>query len=165
MADCLICADIFELAGRIPAGQRLLGLDVGDKTVGLAIADPGMTVASPLWTLERKKLAPIVDAIAELARTEQVGGLVAGLPVSMDGSLGPQAQAVQDFTTELAGRLGLPAAFWDERLSTSAVERVLISEADMNRKRRKQVVDKMAAAYILQGAIDAVSIRRRMPPA
>ena len=103
-----------------------------------------------------KKLGPVIDDIARLAENEHVGGLLAGLPVSMDGTEGPRAQATRDITMEIATRLGLPAAFWDERLSTAAVERFLVTEADMTRKRRKDVVDKMAAAYILQGALDSL---------
>ncbi len=158
-----IADDVFDLAGRIAPGSRLLGLDVGEKTVGLAIADPRMTIASPLKTLERRKFAAVVQDLSGIVRAEKVGGLVAGLPVSMDGTLGPKAKSVTDFTAELSARLGIPAAFWDERLSTSAVERILIEGADMSRKRRKEVVDKMAAAYILQGAIDAIRIRLGPP--
>ena len=154
--------DIVALAGRLAEGERLLGLDVGAKTVGLALSDRGLTVASPLETLRRAKLADDVAALSDLCAARAVGGLVVGLPVNMDGSEGPRCQSVRQFTANLADRgLDLPAAFWDERLSTAAVERLLIAEADMTRKRRAQVVDKMAAAYILQGALDALAARRR----
>jgi putative Holliday junction resolvase len=154
--------DIAALAERLAEGERLLGLDVGAKTVGLALSDRGLTVASPLETLRRGKLADDVAALGELCRACGVGGLVLGLPVNMDGSEGPRCQSVRQFAANLAERgLDLPTAFWDERLSTAAVERLLINEADMTRKRRAQVVDKMAAAYILQGALDALSIQRR----
>jgi putative Holliday junction resolvase len=154
--------DIVDLAGRLAAGERLLGLDVGEKTVGLAISDRGLAVASPLETLKRGRLADDVAALAAICRDRAVGGLVVGLPVNMDGSEGPRCQSVRQFVANLAARgLDLPAAFWDERLSTAAVERLLIAEADMTRRRRGQVVDKMAAAYILQGALDARSARRR----
>jgi len=155
MGTPIIFDNVQELAAALPKGGRLLGLDIGDKTVGVAISDPMFMLASPLKTLERgKKLAPTLDALRRLVEGEEVAGLVAGLPVSMDGTEGPRAQATRDLTLEFAKALGLPAAFWDERLSTAAVERFLIGEADMTRKRRKDVVDKMAAAYILQGALD-----------
>jgi putative Holliday junction resolvase len=154
--------DIVALAGRLAEGERLLGLDVGAKTIGLALSDRGLTVASPLETLRRAKLADDVAALSDLCAARAVGGLVVGLPVNMDGSEGPRCQSVRQFAANLADRgLDLPVAFWDERLSTAAVERLLIAEADMTRKRRAQVVDKMAAAYILQGALDALAARRR----
>ncbi len=154
--------DIVALAGRLAKGERLLGLDVGSKTIGLALSDRGLMVASPLETLRRAKLADDVAALSDLCEARAVGGLVVGLPVNMDGSEGPRCQSVRQFAANLADRgLDLPAAFWDERLSTAAVERLLIAEADMTRKRRAQVVDKMAAAYILQGALDALAARRR----
>jgi len=150
--------DIVDLAEHLAKGERLLGLDVGAKTVGLALSDRGLTVASPLETLRRGKLADDVAMLRDLCQGRVVGGLVVGLPVNMDGSEGPRCQSVRQFAANLADRgLDLPAAFWDERLSTAAVERLLIAEADMTRKRRAQVVDKMAAAYILQGALDALA--------
>ena len=154
----MIAHDIVDLAGRLAKGERLLGLDVGEKTVGLAISDRGLAVASPLETLKRGKLADDVAALGQVCRERTIGGLLVGLPVNMDGSEGPRCQSVRQFVANLAEHgLGLPAAFWDERLSTAAVERLLIAEADMTRKRRGQVVDKMAAAYILQGALDALA--------
>ena len=150
-----------ELAGRLARGERLLGLDVGAKTVGLALSDKGLAVASPLETLRRGKLGDDVAALAAVCEDRGVGGLVLGLPVNMDGSEGPRCQSVRQFAANLTERgLDLPRAFWDERLSTAAVERLLIDEADMTRKRRGQVVDKMAAAYILQGALDALAAQR-----
>ncbi len=158
--------DIVALADRLAAGERLLGLDVGAKTIGLAVSDRGLTVASPLETLRRGKLADDVAMLRDLCQARAVGGLVVGLPVNMDGSEGPRCQSMRQFVANLAERgLDLPAAFWDERLSTAAVERLLIAEADMTRKRRGQVVDKMAAAYILQGALDALAVQRRGGPA
>ncbi len=158
--------DIVALADRLAKGERLLGLDVGAKTVGLALSDRGLTVASPLETLRRGKLADDVAALSDLCQARTVGGLVVGLPVNMDGSEGPRCQSVRQFVANLAERgLDLPAAFWDERLSTAAVERLLIAEADMTRKRRGEVVDKMAAAYIMQGALDALAAQRRSGPA
>ncbi len=155
-------ADIVDLAGKLATGERLLGLDVGAKTVGLALSDRGLVVASPLETLRRGKFADDVAALGKICRERSVGGLVLGLPVNMDGSEGPRCQSVRQFAANLAERgLNLPLAFWDERLSTAAVERLLTEEADMTRRRRGQVVDKMAAAYILQGALDALSAQRR----
>jgi putative Holliday junction resolvase len=147
-----------DLAARVDRGKRLLGLDLGEKTIGVAISNRGLTVASPLETIRRGKFTQDAAALAELCDERGVGGLVLGLPVNMDGSEGPRCQSVRQFAAnlgELAG-IALPVAFWDERLSTAAVERLLVDEADMSRRRRGQVVDKMAAAYILQGALDAL---------
>ncbi len=148
-----------ELPGRLAPRQRLLGLDLGAKTIGLAISDTGLKVASPLETLRRGKFTGDAKALAKLCAERAVGGLVLGLPVNMDGSEGPRCHSVRQFAANLAdvAGLALPVAFWDERLSTAAVERLLVDEADMSRKRRAQVVDKMAAAYILQGALDALA--------
>jgi putative Holliday junction resolvase len=158
----VIVQDIIDLAENLAKGERLLGLDVGAKTVGLALSDRGLAVASPLETLARGKLGDDVAALGAICRDRTVGGLVIGLPVNMDGSEGPRCQSVRQFAANLAERgLDLPAAYWDERLSTAAVERLLIAEADMTRKRRGQVVDKMAAAYILQGALDALATQRK----
>ena len=158
----MILHDVVALAAGLAEGTRLLGLDVGEKTVGLAISDRGLAVASPLETLKRGKLAADVAALQALCEDRKVGGLVIGLPVNMDGSEGPRCQSTRQFAVNLAERgLGLPSAFWDERLSTAAVERLLIDEADLSRKRRGQVVDKMAAAYILQGALDALASHRQ----
>ncbi len=150
-----------ELPARLPAGTRLLGLDLGEKTIGLAISDRDFKVASPLETLRRAKFTQNAAALAEICVERRVGGLVLGLPVNMDGSEGPRCQSVRQFARNLeqVAGLDLPAAFWDERLSTAAIERLLVQEADMSRRRRAQVVDKMAAAYILQGALD--SLRHR----
>ncbi len=155
-----------ELAARLGRGQRLLGLDVGTKTIGMAVADPGLIVASPIGTLRRTKFTQDARELAKTIRDYTIGGLVIGLPLNMDGSEGPRAESTRAFANNLMERadlLGWDAeiAFWDERLSTSAVERFMIGEADMTRKRRDEVVDKMAAAYILQGALDALAHRRR----
>ncbi len=157
-------APLEELPGRLVRGRRLLGLDLGEKTIGLAISDRRLTVASPLATLRRAKFTKDAEALAKVCASEAVGGLVLGLPVNMDGSEGPRCQSVRQFAANLIEIAGfdLPITFWDERLSTAAIQRLLIAEADMSRKRRGQVVDKMAAAYILQGALDALG---RAPPA
>jgi len=139
-------------------GQRLIGLDLGSKTIGVALSDVGLMLASPHTALRRGKLAANAGQIAALARLKNAGGVVIGLPLSMDGTLGPAAQAARDWARALADASNLPIALWDERLSSAAVNRFLIAEADMTRQRRAQVVDKMAAAYILQAALDASAV-------
>jgi putative holliday junction resolvase len=150
------------LKARLTPGQRLLGLDLGEKTIGVAISDPGLTVASPIDTVRRTKFTEDVKQLAKMIQGREVGGLVIGLPINMDGTQGPRCQSVRHFAENLVKRadlLGLEPeiAFWDERMSTVAVQRLLISEADMTRAKRAQSVDKMAAAYILQGALDALN--------
>ena len=154
---------VTELPGRLAKGERLLGLDPGSKTIGLAISDSALTVASPLETIKRGKFTQDARRLAEICREYRVGGLVIGLPVNMDGSEGARCQSVRQLARNLTEKAGFtqPIAFWDERLSTAAVERFLIDEADMTRKRRAAVVDKMAAAYILQGALDAIARQRQ----
>ena len=145
-----------DLPRRVPRGTRLLGLDVGTRTIGLALSDATWTVATPARTLARTRLAADLRTLATLVAELEVGGLVVGLPVQMDGTEGPRSQSVRQFVRDLTRALDRPAAFWDERLSTAAVERTLIGEADLSRKRRKQVVERAAAAWILQGALDAL---------
>jgi putative holliday junction resolvase len=144
-----------DLRGRLASGQRLLGLDPGARTIGVALSDVTLMLATPYGAVARGKLAANAAEIARIARREGAGGLVVGLPLSLDGSVGPAAQAARDWTHALSEATGLPAALWDERLSSSAVNRFLIDEADMTRKRRAAIVDKMAAAYMLQAALDA----------
>ncbi len=141
----------------LPRQVRLLGLDVGEKTIGLAISDSAQSIASPVETIRRSKFAKDAERLKQLIAERRVGGLVLGLPVNMDGSEGPRCQSTRQFARNLQSMAGiaLPLAFWDERLSTRAVERFLIDEQDMTRKRRAEVIDKLAAAYILQGALDA----------
>ncbi len=148
--------EIGRIKGLLKPGQRLLGLDIGSKTIGLALSDVTLMLASPAETIKRGKFTEDMEKLNRLIAAEDVGGLVLGLPVQMDGAEGPRAQSVRQFAENLLERMDFPLAFWDERLSTAAVERVLIDEADMTRKRRADVVDKMAAAYILQGALDAM---------
>jgi putative Holliday junction resolvase len=150
-------ARLQPIAGRKP---RLLGVDYGSKVVGLAVSDPGLRVASPLTSLVRKKFAEDAATVSRLIRDNDIGGIVLGLPRNMDGSEGASAQAARAFVRTLAQHgafsdAEMPVVLWDERLSTAAVERFLISD-DMSRSRRDKVVDKMAAAYILQGALDAI---------
>ena len=148
--------DLADLKAALGAGQRWLGLDVGSKTIGLALSDTTLTVATPLETVRRRKFTVDAQRLGDVCREHEVGGLVIGLPVNMDGSEGPRCQSVRQFGRNLEGPLGLPYAFWDERLSTAAVTRTLL-EADASRARRAQLVDKMAAAYILQGALDSLA--------
>ncbi|HEX6978068.1 MAG TPA: Holliday junction resolvase RuvX [Alphaproteobacteria bacterium] len=142
-----------DLAAALPRGARLLGLDVGTKTVGLALSDTTLTIATPLETLRRGKFAADAETLRTIVARHNVGGFVVGLPVNMDGTEGPRAQSVRAFAKNLLGRIDLPLAFWDERLSTAAVTRTMI-EADLSRARRSELVDKAAAAYILQGLLD-----------
>jgi putative Holliday junction resolvase len=149
--------DVHELARALRAGQRLLGLDVGAKTIGVALSDAGRMIASPHSTIRRhRRFAEDAAALARLVADNEVGGFVIGLPINMDGSEGPRCQSVRQFAENLLARIDTLAAFWDERLSTVAAERTLL-EADVSRKRRSEVIDKMAAALILQGALDAMA--------
>ncbi len=144
-----------ELKQRLAREQRLLGLDLGSKTIGLALSDVGRVIATPLLTIAHTKFTQDVKTLFQIIDREGVGGLVIGLPVSMDGTEGPRCQSVRQFAANLLALRDLPVAFWDERWSTAAVTRTLL-EADTSRRRRAEVVDKMAAAYILQGALDAI---------
>jgi putative Holliday junction resolvase len=144
---------VAELKSLLASNARLIGFDLGEKTIGLALSDPMRTVATPLETLKRGKFGTDATLIESLIRKHGVGGIVIGLPLNMDGTDGPSAQSARAFGRNLAARSELPIVFWDERLSTAAVTRTLI-DADASRKRRSEVVDKMAAAYILQGVLD-----------
>lgn len=145
--------DLAQLKTAIPPGARLLGLDLGEKTIGLALSDTLLSVATPLETLKRSKFSANAEELRRLIKAHGVGGLVVGLPLNMDGSEGPSAQSARAFARNFAALSDVAIVFWDERLSTAAVTRTLL-EADSSRKRRSEVVDKMAAAYILQGALD-----------
>ena len=144
-----------ELRTHLGRDQRLIGIDPGRRIIGVALSDVSLTLASPYGSLKRGKLRDNAAEIAAIASKEGAGGLVVGLPLSMDGSVGPAAQAARDWALALSEATGLPVALWDERLSSSAVNRFLIEEADMTRHRRAEVVDRMAAAYMLQAALDA----------
>jgi putative Holliday junction resolvase len=155
--------DAMDMSGLVAKGRRLIGLDPGSRTIGVALSDVQLTIATPLETIRRTRFSRDAEHLCRLIATHDVGGIVIGLPVSMDGREGPRCQSARQFARNLLEVVDLPVAFWDERLSTAAVERMLIEEADMSRKRRGRVIDKLAAAYILQGALDA--IRRRAPGA
>jgi putative Holliday junction resolvase len=144
---------IEDLAAMLAPEARLLGLDVGTKTIGLALSDVTRSIATPYETIRRTKFTSDAEILVDIVDKMEVGGLIIGLPINLDGSEGPRAQSTRAFARNLAKHIDLPMAFWDERLSTAAVERHLI-EASASRKRRAEVVDRMAAAYILQGALD-----------
>ncbi len=145
--------DIEVLVGQIGTIGSLMGLDFGTKTIGVAISDRLQSVGTPRETIKRKKFGVDADAIDRLIAENEVVGIVLGLPRNMDGSEGPRAQSTRAFARNLSARISVPIFFWDERLSTVAAERVLI-EADMSRKKRADVIDNVAASYILQGALD-----------
>jgi putative Holliday junction resolvase len=160
MAVC----NLSELPIFIKKDYCLLGLDPGSTVIGVAVSDPGLVVASPLTTITRKKFADDAAALVTLIRERRIGGIIIGLPKNMDGSEGPSAQSARAFARNLLQRGNLPdpdipVVFWDERMSSAAIERFLIEE-DMTRKRRDAVIDKTAAAYILQGALDALHYKK-----
>lgn len=151
-----------QLTTIVGKGQRVMGLDVGSKTIGVALSDTRLLIASPYETVTRKKFTTDAKILLAWAAKENVGGFIVGLPLQLDGSEGRRAQSVRQFIKNMEDRTLLPFALWDERLSTAAVERILL-EADASRKRRGEVIDKMAAAYILQGALDALRRRQDLP--
>jgi len=151
----LITASAAEFRDVLPGGGRLMGMDVGTRTIGLAVCDAQWTIATPAELLRRGKFAADLARLRDIAAAQQAKGLVLGLPLNMDGSDSPRTQSMRAFARNLAP-VGLPLLLWDERWSTQAVTRTLI-DADASRARRAELVDKMAAAYILQGAIDALA--------
>jgi putative Holliday junction resolvase len=151
----VITDQIPDFRATAPDGGRLLGLDVGTKTIGTALCDAGWTIATPAELIRRTKFGKDLAALQALAKAQAVTGLIVGLPLNLDGTDSPRTQSVRAFARNLEAPLGLPILLWDERWSTQAVTRTLI-EADASRARRAELVDKMAAAYILQGAIDAL---------
>jgi len=147
----------------LPPRGVLIGLDLGSKTIGVAASDPDRRVAAPVETISRQRFNLNARRILDLAAERRAAGLVLGLPINMNGSEGPRAQATRTFARNLARLTELPIALWDERLSTAAVERALIA-ADASRAKRKNVIDQHAAAYILQGALDRLSRERPSEP-
>jgi putative Holliday junction resolvase len=150
-----------DLRASLARNQRLIGIDPGTRRIGLALSDVGLSLASPYGSLRRARLHENAAEVAAIARKEGAGGLVVGLPLSMDGSEGPAAQAARDWAMALSEATGLPATLWDERLSSAAANRFLVSEADLSRQRRAKVIDRMAAAWMLQSALDASSLPLR----
>nr|WP_319388845.1 Holliday junction resolvase RuvX [uncultured Cohaesibacter sp.] len=159
-----------ELVVGLTRNQRLLGLDLGTKTIGLAISDTGRCIASPLETIQRTRFGKDAERLQTICAEQEIGGFVLGLPLNMDGTEGPRAQATRDFCLSLRDFWrdqdlpAIPLAFWDERLSTVAVTRTLL-EADTSRAKRGEVVDKMAASFILQGALDRLRLSANQPSA
>lgn len=149
----MILAQPGALRDAVPAGLRLLGLDVGTKTIGLALSDSRRVIATPLETIRRRKFQADAGRILALVDARGVGGLVIGLPLGLDGGEGRRTQSVRQFARNLLALRDLPIAFWDERFSTAAVTREMIAH-DMTRRRRAEIVDRVAAAYILQGCLD-----------
>jgi putative Holliday junction resolvase len=144
-----------DLKSLLPEAGRLMGLDLGSKTIGVAVSDTRQTVATPVETIKRTKFTADAERLLALIAEHEVTGIVLGLPRNMDGSEGPRAQSARAFARNLAQKADLPIGFWDERLSTSAVTRTMLV-ADLSRARRAELVDKLAAAYILQGALDSL---------
>ena len=152
----MITLSAAEYRDALPEGGRLLGLDVGTRTIGTAICDDRWTIATAAALIRRTKFAKDLEALKALISAQRVTGIVIGLPLNMDGSESPRTQSTRAFARNMEA-LGLPILLWDERWSTQAVTRTLI-DADASRARRAELVDKMAAAYILQGAIDALTM-------
>jgi len=149
----MILTNPLELREAVPAGTRLMGLDVGTKTIGLALSDTRHVIATPLETIRRRRFREDMTRLTALIDSHSVGGLVIGLPLTLAGGDGPRTQSVRQFARNLVKFRNLSVAFWDERLSTAAVTREMIA-ADLTRKRRGEIVDRVAAAYILQGCLD-----------
>jgi len=149
-----------DLTGRIETGQRLIGLDLGAKTIGIALSDPGLMIATPRRTIRRTKFSQDAAALLDLCERENVGAIVLGLPVNMNGTEGPRAQATRAFARNLQKLTDLPIVLWDERWSTAAAERAMI-EADLSRAKRAEKIDAAAAGFILQGVLDRLAGLRR----
>ena len=153
----LINNNIRSLVNVLPQGKKLLGIDLGTKTIGLAVSDLSLNIASPIKTLNRSKLKKNLPEIAFIASEHGIGGIIVGMPINMDGTVSARAQATKDWAFALVELLFVPIAFWDERLSTAAVEKAMI-KADLSRKRRAKRIDSAAATYILQGALDFIQM-------
>jgi len=158
----VICKDIAEFAGLLPPMRALTGLDLGTVTIGVAVSDSFLTVATPLETIRRKKFGVDAKRLLEIMADRHIGGIILGLPFNMDGSEGPRCQSTRAFARNLEKLTDIPIGFWDERLSTVAAERALL-EADTSRKRRGVVIDHVAAGFILQGALDRIRHLRATP--
>lgn len=152
----MICGSVEDFVAALPANRAVAGLDLGDKTIGVALSDLRRQVATPIEVIRREKFTLDAAKLMALLQARGAAGIVLGLPLNMDGSVGPRVQATQAFARNLEKLTALPICFWDERLSTVAAERALL-EADTSRKRRKEVIDQVAAGYILQGALDRMA--------
>ena len=157
----MIFLDIAEFAAALPRSTALAGLDLGTKTIGVAVSDRMLSVATPLETIKRRKFGQDAAALHAILAAREIGGLILGLPRNMDGSEGPRSQSTRAFARNFERSHPMPIAFWDERLSTVAAEKALL-EADTTRKRRAEVIDHVAASYILQGALDRLSVLREV---
>jgi putative holliday junction resolvase len=144
-----------DLRAALARNQRLIGLDPGSRSIGVALSDVGLSLASPYGVIKRGKMRDNAAEIVAIARKEDAGGLVVGLPLSMDGSVGPAAQSASDWALALSEATALPTALWDERLSSAAANRFLVVEVDLSRRKRAAAVDRMAATWLLQAALDA----------
>ena len=144
-----------DAVATVPAGARLMGLDLGTKTIGVATSDRTRMIATPIETITRKKFTQDAERLLAIIAAENIGLIVLGLPVNMDGTEGPRCQSTRAFARNFAKLSPVPVVYWDERLSTAAVERMLI-QADASRAKRDQVIDKLAAAWILQAALDSL---------
>ena len=153
----MIYEDVSEFANELQSNNSLIGLDLGTKTIGVAVSDTILSVATPIKTIKRKKFSIDADQLLGIISIKNCCGVVVGLPKNMDGSEGPRAQSTRAFARNFSAKTQLPITFWDERLSTVAAEKALL-EADMTRKRRAEVIDHVAAAYILQGFLDRLKI-------
>ena len=156
----MIYDEFEEFAAACPQMRGLMGLDLGDKTIGVAVSDLFGSVATPLETVKRRKFTLDAARLVELVEARQIGAIVLGLPRNMDGTEGPRCQSTRAFARNLVRLIEMPIGFWDERLSTVAAERALL-EADTTRKRRAEVIDHVAAGYILQGLLDRLQVMRR----
>jgi len=156
----MIFDDFEEFATSLPQMKAIAGLDLGTVTIGVAVSDTFLSVATPLETIKRKKFTVDAEKLLAICNARSIGGLVLGLPRNMDGSEGPRCQATRAFARNLSRLTEVPISYWDERLSTVAAERALL-EADTSRKRRSEVIDHVAASYILQGALDRLGYLRR----
>jgi putative holliday junction resolvase len=152
----VICDSIDAFLAALPPNRAIAGLDLGDKTIGVALSDVRRQVATPIEVIRREKFTMDAGRLLVLLDARGAAGIVLGLPLNMDGSVGPRVQATQAFARNLEKLTALPICYWDERLSTVAAERALL-EADTSRKRRKEVIDQVAAGYILQGALDRMA--------
>ncbi|MGB7318100.1 MAG: Holliday junction resolvase RuvX [Planktotalea sp.] len=156
----MIFETVEEFSAALPARRALVGLDLGTKTIGVAVSDGLLSVATPLETIKRSKYTADASRLEDILAAREIGGIVLGLPFNMDGSEGPRCQSTRAFARNFARQSELPITYWDERLSTVAAERALL-EADTSRKRRAEVIDHVAASYILQGVLDRLGHMRR----
>ncbi|OYU39291.1 MAG: Holliday junction resolvase RuvX [Pseudorhodobacter sp. PARRP1] len=156
----MILPDIADFLAALPKGRAICGLDLGDKTIGIAVSDLRRSVATPIHTVRRVKFSTDAAELLALLAERDIAGIILGLPLNMDGSAGPRVQSTQAFARNLIKLTDLPITFWDERLSTVAAERALL-EGDTSRKRRREVIDQIAASYILQGALDRMGYMAR----